>query len=41
MQNTQEKVNLQKTKVNAMKTRKVLADKSKLCTGKEWSPYVQ
>ena len=35
MQNTQEKVDLQKTKV---KIRKVRADGNKLCTGKEWRP---
>ena len=35
MQNTQEKANLQKTKVNAVKIRKELADRNKLHTGKE------
>ena len=38
MQNTQEKSNLQKTKVNATKITKVRADGYKLCTGKEWRP---
>ena len=38
MQNTQEKVDLQKTKVNAMKITKVRADGNKLRTGKEWRP---
>ena len=36
MQNTQEKANLQKTKVNATKLRKVCVDGNKLHTGKEW-----
>ena len=35
MQNTHEKADLQKTKVNAMKMRKVHADENKFCTGKE------
>ena len=35
MQNTQENANLQKTKANATKIRKVRADGNKLCTGKE------
>ena len=35
MQNTQEKADLQKTKVNAMKIRKVRADRNKLRSGKE------
>ena len=34
MQNTQEKADLQKTKVNAMKIIKFRADGNKLCTGK-------
>ena len=34
MQNTQEKANLKKTKVNATKITKVCADRNKLCTGK-------
>ena len=38
MQNTQEKADLQKTKVNATKITKVRADGNKLCTGKEWRP---
>ena len=38
MQNTQEKANLQKAKVKAMKIRKVCADGNKLHTGKEWRP---
>ena len=38
MQNTQEKVDLQKTKVNATKITKVCEDGNKLCTGKEWRP---
>ena len=36
MQNTQENVDLQKTKVNATKITKVRADGNKLRTGKEW-----
>ena len=38
MQNTQEKADLQKTKVNATKIRKVRADGNKLRAGKEWRP---
>ena len=38
MQNTQEKANLQKMKVNITKIRKVRADTNKLHTGKEWRP---
>ena len=38
MQNTQEKADLQETKVNAVKIRKVRVDENKLHTGKEWSP---
>ena len=38
MQNSQEKVDLQRTKVNDMKIRKVYVDGYKLCTGKEWRP---
>ena len=38
MQNLQEKADLQKTKVNATKMRKVRADENKLFTGKEWRP---
>ena len=38
MQNTQEKADLQKMKVNAMKITKVHADGNKLHTGKEWRP---
>ena len=38
MQNSQEKFNLQKIKVNAMKIRKVHVDGNKLHTGKEWRP---
>ena len=38
MQNLQEKANLQKTKVNATKIRKVRVDEYKLRTGKEWRP---
>ena len=33
-QDTQEIADLQKTKVNAMKIRKVCVDRNKLCTGK-------
>ena len=40
MQNTQEKADLQKVKVNAIKIRKVHADENKLRLGKEWRPYV-
>ena len=36
MQNTQEKADLQKTKVITKKIRKVHADGNKLPTGKEW-----
>ena len=36
-----EKANLQKMKVNAMKIRKVCADRNKLHTGKEWRPNAQ
>ena len=35
---TQEKADLQKTKVNATKITKVRADGNKLRTGKEWGP---
>ena len=38
LQNAQEKADLQKTKVNAMKIRKVCVDENKLYTGKEWRP---
>ena len=38
IQNTQEKANLLKTKVNTMKITKVRADGNKLRTGKEWRP---
>ena len=38
MQNTQEKVDLQKTKVNAEKITKVRADGNKPRTEKEWRP---
>ena len=38
MQNTQEKGDLQKMKLNTMKIRKVRADGNKLHTGKEWRP---
>ena len=38
MQNTQEKADLQKTKVSATKIRKVCVDGNKLWTGKEWRP---
>ena len=38
MQNTQEKADLQKTKVNGTKIRKVRADGNKLRAGKEWRP---
>ena len=43
MQNTQEKVELQKMKVNDMIIRKVGADRlgNKLYTKKEWRPYAQ
>ena len=37
MQYSQEKANLQKRKVNAMKTRKVRVDENKLCKGKNGS----
>ena len=36
MQNTQEKTNLQKTKVNTTKITKVHVDRNELHTGKEW-----
>ena len=38
MQNTQEKADLQKTKVNATKITKVCADVNIFRTGKEWRP---
>ena len=38
MQNAQEKADLQKTKVNAMKITKVRVNGNKLHTGKEWRP---
>ena len=38
VQNTHEKADLQKTKVNATKITKVRAEKNKLRTGKEWRP---
>ena len=38
MQNTQEKADLLKTKVNATKITKVRVDGNKLHTGKEWRP---
>ena len=38
MQNSQEKADLQKTKVNATKIRKVRADGYKLRIRKEWRP---
>ena len=41
MQNSQEKVILQKMKVKAMKIRKFVADRNKLRTGKDWRPNVQ
>ena len=41
MHNTQEKANLQKTKVDITKIRKVCAKGNKLCTGKEWRPLAQ
>ena len=39
--NTQEKADLQKTKVNITKIRKIGANENKFCTGKEWKPWVQ
>ena len=38
MQNTQEKADLTKTKLNAMKITKIRADGNKLRTTKEWRP---
>ena len=38
MQNSQDKADLQKTKVNATKIRKVREDGCKPRTGKEWRP---
>ena len=38
MQNTPEKADLQKTKINATKIIKVHADRNKLRIGKEWRP---
>ena len=38
MQNTHEKADLQKTKVNATKITKVRADGNKLRSEKEWRP---
>ena len=39
IQNIQEKANLQETKVNNTKTRKVCVDISKVSPAKEWIPY--
>ena len=41
MQNTPEKADLQKTKVNATKITKVRADRNKLRTSIEWRPLAQ
>ena len=41
IQNTHEKADLQKMKVNAIKITKVRADGNELRTGKEWRPYAQ
>ena len=41
MENTQEKTDLQKTKVNTAKIRKVRTDGNKLHTAKEWKPDTQ
>ena len=41
IQNTQEKADLQKTKVNTTKITKVRVDRNKLRTGKEWRPQAQ
>ena len=41
MQNTQEKADLQKMKVNTTKTRQVHVEGNKFCTEKEWRPYAQ
>ena len=38
MQNTQEKADLLKMKVNVTKITKVRADENKIHTGKEWRP---
>ena len=40
MQNTHEKANLLKMKVNAIKITKVRADENKLRAGKEWRPCI-
>ena len=39
--NTQEKINLQKTKVNSTKITKVHTDRNKLHTRKEWRALAQ
>ena len=39
IQNTQEKANLQKTRVNDTKTERVHVDRNKLPPGKEWMSY--
>ena len=41
MHNTQEETDLQKTKVNATKIRKVCADANNFYIGKEWRLHVQ
>ena len=40
VQNIQEKVDLEETRVNNTKTRKVCVDRSNLYLGKEWKLYV-
>ena len=39
MQNTEDKADIQKMKVNATKIQKVSVDKSKLHIAKEWRPW--
>ena len=41
MQNTQEKANIQKMKVNTTKIRKICVDENKVFTGKEQKLYAQ
>ena len=41
IQNTQEKTDLQRTKVNDTRIRKISVDRYKFHTGKEWRPQAQ
>ena len=40
-QNTQEKANLEETKINDAKTGRIWGDGNKLCPGKECRPHTQ